>query len=196
MEASKRIAIILGHPDPAGQHFGHALAGAYERSAREAGHEVKVINVARLELPLLRSAAEWECKPVSAPIAQAQRTIAWAEHLVIVFPLWLGDMPALLKGFFEQTLRPGFAIGKAQTGRMPKKLLAGRSARIVVTMGMPALFYRVFYRAHSVNSLKRNILGFVGFRPVRTTLVGMVEGRADWRGEWLMKLSALGALGA
>jgi putative NADPH-quinone reductase len=191
-----RIAIILGHPDAGGQHFGHALASAYERSAREAGHEVKVINVARLELPLLRSAAEWEWKPVSEPVAQAQRTIAWAEHLVIVFPLWLGDMPAVLKGFFEQTLRPGFAIGKAAPGRLGKKLLKGRSARIIVTMGMPALFYRVYYRAHSLKSLKRNILEFCGIAPVRASVIGMVEGSADWRGEWLMKLSALGAQGA
>jgi putative NADPH-quinone reductase len=190
------IAIIVGHPDQAGQHFGHALAGAYERSAREAGHEVKVINVARLELPVLRSAAEWEAKPVPEAIAQAQRTIAWAEHLVIVFPLWLGDMPAMLKGFFEQTLRPGFAIGRAAPGRLGRKLLKGRSARIVVTMGMPALFYRVYYRAHSLKSLKRNILEFCGVAPVRTTVIGMVEGSADWRGEWLMKLSALGAQGA
>ena len=42
------------------------------------------------------------------------------EHLVIVFPLWLGDMPAVLKGFFEQVLRPGFAIGEAGQGRMWK----------------------------------------------------------------------------
>ena len=192
----RRIALIQGHPDAAGGHFVHALASAYEGAARDAGHELRRIDVARLEFPLLHNAKEWEWQPVPDAIGAAQQAITWAEHLVIVFPLWLGDMPALLKGFFEQTLRPGFAIGKAGPGRMPKKLLAGRSARIVVTMGMPALFYRVFYRAHSVNNLRRNILGFVGFRPVRTSLIGMVEGRADWRGEWLMKLSALGALGA
>jgi putative NADPH-quinone reductase len=58
------------------------------------------------------------------------------------FPLWLASMPALLKGFFEQALRPGFALGPTEPGRMWKKLLKGRSARIVVTMGMPALVYR------------------------------------------------------
>jgi putative NADPH-quinone reductase len=68
--------------------------------------------------------------------------------------IWLGDMPAVLKGFSEQVLRPGFAISGSRAGHLPKELLAGRSARIVVTMGMPALFYR----AHSVKSLKRNIL--------------------------------------
>jgi putative NADPH-quinone reductase len=192
----RRIALIQGHPDPAGGHFAHALAGAYERSALEAGHEVKRIDVARLAFPLLHNAKEWEWQPVPDSIGAAQQAIRWADHLVIVYPLWLGDMPALLKGFFEHVLRPGFAIGKAKPGRLGPKLLKGRSARIVVTMGMPAFFYRIYYRAHSLKSLKRNILEFCGIAPVRTSIIGMVEGRADWRGEWLMKLSALGALGA
>ena len=148
--------------------------------------------MAQLEFPLLHDAREWEWKPAAESIAQAQRTIAWAQHLVIVFPLWLGDMPALLKGFFEQALRPGFAIGKAGPGRMAKGLLKGRSARVVVTMGMPAFFYRAYYRAHSVKSLKRNILEFCGVSPVRTTLIGMVEGRSEARVKWLARLAALG----
>jgi putative NADPH-quinone reductase len=151
-----------------------------------------VINVSRLGLPPLHSAREWEWQPVPEPIGETQRAIAWAGHLVIFFPLWLGDMPALLKGFFEQVLRPGFAIGGAAQGRMPKKLLKGRSARIVVTMGMPAFFYSIYYRAHSVKSLKRNILEFCGVSPVRTTLVGTVEGRKEAREDWLARLAALG----
>ena len=191
----KRIALIQGHPDPAGGHFGHALADAYERSATEAGHQVKVITVARLYLPLLPNAREWESGAVPESIREAQRTIAWAEHLVIVFPLWMGDMPAALKAFFEQALRPGFAIGKAAPGRMSKKLLKGRSARIVVTMGMAAFFYAVYYRAHSLKSLKRNILEFCGISPVRTTVIGMVEGRQEARADWLTRLAVLGVQG-
>src|SRR3546814_3372437 len=76
---------------------------------------------------------------------------------VILYPLWLGDVPALLKGFLEQILRPDFAIDEGSTG-MSAKLLTGRSARIIVTMGMPAPIYRLFFRAHSLKSLDRNLL--------------------------------------
>jgi putative NADPH-quinone reductase len=192
---TRRIAILQGHPDPAGGHFVHALADAYERAAREAGHEVRRIDVARLEFPLVHNAKQWEWQPVPEPIGEAQQAIAWAQHLVILYPLWLGDMPALLKAFFEQALRPGFALGKAPPGRMPKKLLAGRSARIVVTMGMPAFFYRIYYRAHSLKSLKRNILEACGVAPVRSTLIGMVEGSNDARDGWLIRLAVLGVQG-
>lgn len=186
-----RIALIQGHPDAAGGHFCHALADHYEQSARDAGHEVRVVPVARLELPPLRSEREWQ-GAAPAPVAEAQATLAWAQHWLIVFPLWLGDMPALLKGFFEHALRPGFAIGPAAHARMPRKLLKGRSARIVVTMGMPALFYKLYYRSHSVKSLKRNVLEFCGVSPVRTTIIGMVEGRQSTREDWLQRMAVLG----
>jgi putative NADPH-quinone reductase len=191
----KRIAILQGHPDPAGGHFVHALADAYEGAAREAGHEVRRIDVARLELPLVRNASEWGAQPPAA-VARAQEALAWAQHVVILYPLWLGDMPAVLKGFFEQVLRPGFALGKAAPGRLPKKLLKGRSARIVVTMGAPALFYRLVYRAHSLKALKRNILEFCGVSPVRATVIGMVEGSREARARWLTRVAVLGNQGA
>ena len=189
-----RIALIQGHPDPGGRRFCHALADAYGQAAQDSGHEVRTVDVARLDFALLRRAQDWEAGAPADVIRGAQDAIAWAQHLLIVFPLWLGDMPALLKGFFEQTLRPGFAIGKAAPGRMPKKLLKGRSARIVVTMGMPAFFYRLYYRAHSVRSLKRSILEFCGIAPVRISLVGTVES-ASGRQLALSRLQALGSTG-
>jgi putative NADPH-quinone reductase len=190
-----RITLIQGHPDPAGGHFGHALAEAYAQYAEDASHEVKTIEVARLDFPLLRSADDWrQGAPVPA-IRAAQEAIAWAEHVVLFFPLWLGDMPALLKGFLEQALRPGFAIGKAGPGRLPPKLLKGRSARIVVTLGMPAFFYSLYYGGHSVKSLKRNVLEFCGFSPVRTSLVGTVEGASRARELWLARMGTFGRAG-
>jgi putative NADPH-quinone reductase len=62
----------------------------------------------------------------------AQADMSLANHLVLFLPLWLGGMPALLKG------------------------LRGRSARVVVTMALPAVLYRWYFRAHSVKVLERN----------------------------------------
>jgi putative NADPH-quinone reductase len=114
---------------------------------------------------------------------------------VIFFPLWLGTMPALVKAFLEQALRPGFALHMEGPGRW-HKLLTGRSARIVVTMGMPAFIYRWYFRAHGIKSFERNILQFVGIGPIHESLIGMVEGRdASVRGRWLAKLKEMGRRG-
>lgn len=191
----KRIAIIDGHPDPGSERLCHALATAYAEGAQAAGHEVRTIKIAELDIAFLRSGKDWSDGTPAADIRAAQETIGWAEHLLIVYPLWLGAMPALLKAFFEQTFRPGFAIPKGERS-LSAGLLKGKSARIVVTMGMPALVYRLFFRAHSLKSLERNILKFVGIGPIRETLIGGVEGSADTRKAWLEKLHALGESGA
>jgi putative NADPH-quinone reductase len=192
----RRIAIVQGHPDARGGRFAHALAGAYAAGAAGGGHETRIIDVAQIDFPLLRAQDDWQDGVPPAPIQRAQETIAWAEHIVILYPLWLGSMPALLKAFFEQVMRPGFATSKVEAGTSWKKLLTGRSARIVVTMGMPAWIYRWYFGAHSLKSLERNILGFVGMSPVRETLVGGVETcGAAAREKWLDKLQSLGQAG-
>jgi putative NADPH-quinone reductase len=192
----KRITIIQGHPDPDGRHFGHALAQAYREGAEAAGHVVRLVEVAKLDFPLLRTQDDFDHGTPPDAIRPAQEAIAWADHLVILYPLWLGDLPALLKGFLEQVLRPEFAFTKTAPDRPAKKRLTGRSARVVVTMGMPAFAYRWFYRAHSLRNLERNILKFCGIGPVRSSLIGMVEA-ADGRrrARWLVKMRGLGKAG-
>ena len=96
-----KILVIQGNPDPAGEHFGHALAAAYAEAGTAAGHEVRTLEVAKLDFPLLQSTVQWQNEPPVEAIRAAQQLIEWADHLLIVFPLWLGDMPALLKAFFE-----------------------------------------------------------------------------------------------
>lgn len=192
--SSQRILLIQGHPDAAITHLGHVLEDAYAQGATAAGHSVRRVHVATLDFPLLKTQKDWLGGTLPASLVQAQQDIGWAQHVVIFFPLWMGDMPAVLKGFLEQIARPGFAF-KAEGGNsMGKKMLTGRSARVVVTMGMPALLYRWYFRAHSVKSLERNMLGFVGFAPVHATLIGMVEnlGEAGVQ-KWKSRLRKLGA---
>jgi putative NADPH-quinone reductase len=193
--SGRRVLVIQGHPDPRPSHFCHALADAYAAGAREAGHEVRLVSVATLDFPLLRTREEWETRPAPAAIRSCQDDVRWAEHLVIVFPLWLGGLPALLRAFLEQLFRPGFAFA-GSLAKGGTKLLQGRSARVVVTMGMPAPVYRWFFRAHSLKSLERNVLKFCGISPVKETIVGMVEsGGVERHDRWLATMRALGRRG-
>ena len=190
---STQLLLIQGHPDPAGGHLCHALAQAYADGAREAGHEVRTLDVAQLDFPLLRSQHAWTHEPLPPALLPAQEAIRWADHIVFFFPLWLGGMPALLKGFLEQVAREGFAFAKDAKNPMATKLLKGRSARLVVTMGMPAVVYRFYFRAHSVKALERSILGMVGIAPIHETLIGLVEAMDDKaRDKWFEKLRELG----
>ena len=193
----KRILLIQGHPDISQDHLCHALASAYASGAAGAGHEIRTTTVALLDFPLLRNQHEWEEGTVPPSLVQAQDDIQWSQHMVIFFPMWLGDMPALFKGFLEQVARPGCAFSGKRLDIRGTRPLAGRSARVVVTMGMPALVYRWYFGAHSVKSLKRNILRFVGIEPVSETLIGRIDSPDTEKVSTLVgKMEALGRDGA
>jgi putative NADPH-quinone reductase len=191
---ARRIAIVQGHPDPSTHHLDRLLADAYASGATAAGHDVRAIDLATLDFPLLRSADDFERGDPTPAIRACQESLAWADHLVIVYPLWLGDMPALLKAFLEQVFRPTFTRKASFFGR---GVLTGKSARIIVTMGMPAFIYRWYFHAHSLRSLEQNILGFAGARPVHDTIIGgagnLSEGALR---RWNRTLARLGRDGA
>lgn len=169
---SQKILIIDGHPDPKGPHFVHELADFYRQGAREGGHAVRLLRVGELRFPLLRNHRAYLSGKVPESIRSAQKSIAWADHIVVLYPLWLGTVPAKLKGFLEQVMRPGFAFAQRGPGQRPDRLLAGRSARIVVTRGMPELFDEVDRSPRSIRSVASDVLGLCGIRPVRTLVIG------------------------
>ncbi len=190
--------IIDGHPDRSEERLCHALADAYAEGARAAGHKVQKFAIARIDFPFLHSKEQFDQGALPESLQPAQDAIGAADHLVLLYPLWLGSMPALLKAFLEQIFRPSFAYDLADpsTGKLTERL-KGKSARIIVTMGMPALAYRWMFGAHSLKSLERNILGVVGIAPIKETLYGMVEvASPETHQKWLAEMATLGRSGA
>lgn len=109
-QMTSRIVIIQGHPDPTERHLLHAMADTYAESATAAGHEVRSIEVAKLDFPLLRTQKDFETGEIPSALVQSRDDMRWAEHWLFLFPLWHGTMPALLKGFLEHIFRPGFPM--------------------------------------------------------------------------------------
>ncbi|TPJ81215.1 MULTISPECIES: NAD(P)H-dependent oxidoreductase [unclassified Mesorhizobium] len=192
---SRRILVLIGHPDPSPDRLCRALASAYAEAAEAAGHAVREIDLASLDIPFLRTMQEFEHGSIPGSLREAADAVVWAEHLVFVFPLWLGTVPAMLKAFLEQVMRPGTAFAYPEQGEgFAKSLLRGRSARLIVTMGMPAAVYRIWFLSHGIAGVRRGILNFVGIRPVRETLLGMVANASDVkRASWLKQMQRLGA---
>jgi putative NADPH-quinone reductase len=117
-----------------------------------------------------------------------QQAVLKSTHIVVIYPLWLGTMPATVKAFFEQFARAEFAIGQSDMG-WPRKMLKGRSARVIVTMGMPAEAYRLIFGAHGVRGFESGILGMAGFAPIHETFIGGLEAQSPAeREKWLRKM--------
>lgn len=189
---AKNICVVQGHPHAGGKHLCHALAQSYLAGAKTAGAKVETVDLGSLDVELLRDPADFATAPPEA-VRKAQESVRRCHHLLVVYPLWLGTMPALVKAFFEQLSRNEFAISSGGKG-WPRKMLKGRSARVVVTMGMPAAAYRLIFGAHGVRGFESGILGMAGFKPVRESLIGGIGEVKKTRADALLrKLRSLGA---
>ncbi len=179
-----KVLLILGHPRRGS--FCEALADAYAAGAEVAGADLRRLALADLRFDpdvLVPSPRDQKREPA---IAEAVENVAWAEHLVFVFPTWWGTMPACLKGFLDRVLMPGFAFEDRDDGEGWDKLLAGKSAHLLTTMDTPPFVYRHIYRAPGLNALGRATLAFCGVAPVRSTIFGPVKpAGAGRRTEWI-----------
>ena len=154
---AKRIVVIQGHPDASGERFCHALADAYVDGARTANAEVRQVDVGQLEFPLLRTKADYDLGKSGTPrsLVPAQEAIEWSQHILIVYPLWHGTMPALLKGFLEQTFRPEVALNYSDDG-FPKQMLkdvfcsdSAQSLAVFFALRRPSLWSKFSFQFNS-----------------------------------------------
>lgn len=191
---TRSICIVDAHPDPDPARYVHALCDAYAQGAADIGHTVSRIRIADLDVPLMTSGAEFEAPPPE-PILSEREKIAAADHVVIIFPLWLGSLPAKARAFLEQAARGGFFLEETEDNKgWPKRLMKGKSARVVVTMGMPGIAYSLLMDQGSLKAIERALLGLSGFKPVHHTVLGGVDGAGDEkRKAWLEEMRALGA---
>jgi putative NADPH-quinone reductase/1,4-dihydroxy-2-naphthoate octaprenyltransferase len=185
------VLIILGHPRT--DSLCGALADAYGKGARAAGTEVRRLDLATLDFDPDVHTPSPNQQAFEDDIREARELILWAEHLVFVYPTWWGTLPALLKGFLDRVLTPGFAFNTCEGGTGYQGLLGGRSAQLITTMDTPPLIHRLVYRQPGRNAMARATLGFCGIRPVRSLVCGSVkDSTLKQRQHWLEQASRQG----
>lgn len=184
-----RIVVIIGHARTS--NYCEALGESYRRGAEAAEHEVKLFVTSKMTFdPILHEGCE-RVQPLEPDLQAAHDAMMAADHLVIIFPLWFGSMPAILKGFLERVQQPDL-VGPSKQGKFPK-LLKRKSARVIVTMGMPAFVYRWWFGAHALKLIKHNILRFMGVHPVRSVVYGNFEAAGpQGRLRWFKQVERLG----
>ncbi len=179
-----RILILLGHPRV--DSFCGALAGAFTEAAEEQGLEVSRLVLADLEFdPHVRCASLHE-QAFEPDLARARAAIGRADHLVFVYPVWWGTMPALLKGFLDRVLVPGFAFAERTAGQGFAGLLRGKSAHLLTTMDTPPAVVKYLLRSPGHRAFSIATLRFCGVWPVRIRMYGPVHRSTEGqRREWL-----------
>lgn len=186
----KKILIILGHPRK--KSYCLSLAESYISGAKSSGSKVKFIEVNKLKFDSNFKEEYKGKQKLEEDLKKSQKDILWANHIVFIYPLWWGFMPALLKGFIDRTFESGFAAKYSKLG-IPIGLLKEKSARIIITMDAPPFWYNLIYGNHGLKVLKKCILKFCGFKPIKITKMGPVYKSTDKkRKQWLNKIYKLG----
>lgn len=187
----KKVLIIIGHPDKESFNFG--LAEAYKKGAIASGADVKEIVLRDLNFSANLQFGYRKRTDLETDLMDAQDKIKWAEHLVWIYPVWWGSVPAILKGFIDRVFLPGFAFQKRENSVWWDKLLKNKTARIISTLDQPAWYYWLIYREPSNNAMKKLTLQFCGINPVRVTTIGPIRlSKEKYRLSWLKKIEKLG----
>ena len=163
------VLAIDGHPDE-GRLTSHLL----DHYAASLGGATKVERFAARDLSFdlnLRKGYKTE-QPWEPDLQRLASALLACDHLVIGFPLWWGSEPASLKGLLDRLLLPGFAFRYRRDNPFWDRLLAGRSADVLITMDTPPWYLAVIYGNPVVRRWRRQILGFCGLSPIRFITLG------------------------
>lgn len=194
---AKKILVLLGHPDTSG--LCGAIADAYAEAAKSAGHFVRRLNVAEMQFDYVLHKGYRKIQPLEPDLLRFQELVRTCDHLVVIYPNWWSGPPSILKGLFERAWLPGFAYKyiKTKSGKPTifwKRLLKGKTARVIVTAGEHPYLMRLIY-GHFTQQISIATLWFAGFR-VRETVFGPADNPAPLAQKgWLDKVRQLGKEG-
>ncbi|QCW99174.1 NAD(P)H-dependent oxidoreductase [Aggregatimonas sangjinii] len=189
-----KILIINGHPDK--ESFNWALAKAYKEGALSSGAEVREIRIAELDFDVNLQFGYRKRTELEPDLIDAQENIKWANHLVWIYPIWWGSVPAIMKGFLDRVLLPGFAFNKREGSVWWDKHLSGKTARIICTMDQPTWYYRFINQSPSHFAMKKLTLQFAGIKKVGITAIGPLRlSTLQFREKWLKKVKRIGVKG-
>ena len=187
---SKKVLVINGNPNS--ESYGASLAAAYAAGAQRSDAEVQTIHVGQLDFDVSLGQGYAALPELEPDLRDATEKILWSDHMVWVHPIWWFSLPAVTKGFIDRTFLPGVTF-KYEKGPIPKKLLKGKSARIIATADTPGFYYRLFMGSPATKQLKQGTLEFCGVSPVRTTYIAPIRKSSDaFRNKWLQQIESLG----
>lgn len=186
-----KITAIDGHPG--NDRLVSAMLDRYLAAAETSGATVTRLNLRDIDFdPVLHVGYRGE-QPLEPDLVRAQAAITDCDHLVVGFPLWWGAQPALLKGFFDRVFLPGFAFKYHKDDPFWDRLLAGRSADVLITGDTPGFYLKLKYGSPVLRQMKGQVLGFSGFKPIKQFYFAPVrKNKPETFERWLERAEARG----
>jgi NAD(P)H dehydrogenase (quinone) len=187
-----RIYVLFAHPE--NDSFNGNMAEAYCSAAKASGHDVRRQDLFELSFdPILRLGLR-AVQPLEVDLVAARANLDWCERFVLFYPVWWGNVPALLKGYFDRTLYSEITYRHDVEDPSWSKMLEGRSAHVITTSDAPEAWLKGHNRDSDINAVRRGTLEFCGMKPVKVTRIGGVKDLdVKARDKWIKKVGNYGA---
>lgn len=159
----RHFLVVLAHPLP--DSYAAALARNIVETLEAHRHRVDLLDLYAENFdPRLTAAerasymtADYDSSAVSSLIARLQA----ADGLILVFPQWWFNLPAILKGFIDRVFVPGVAFDHAADGgRLIPRLDHVRTFWAVTTTGSPWWIVHFYMGNPLKRLLKRGVATF------------------------------------
>ena len=192
-----KTLIVFNHPY--GGSYCAAVMAAVEKGLEKSGQPYKTINLDQDEFdPVMRSkdliafagagrTGEEALGVVDETVMRYKGMLEWAEHLVMIFPIWWMTMPAMTKGFIDKAIFPAIAY-TMDNGRLISRLQI-KKVTIITTMNTPAEAYRDLFNNAIEGSLINGTFKKIGIEDVRWISLNEVRQASDeLRRLWLAQI--------
>lgn len=189
-----KTLIVFNHPY--GGSYCASIMAAVENGLDKSSQPYKTINLDQEEFdPVMRSkdliafagagrTGEEALAVVDEMVIRYKGMLEWAEHLVMIFPIWWMTMPAMTKGFIDKVIFPAIAY-TMEDGRLKSRLPLER-VTIITTMNTPAEAYRDMFNNALEGSLINGTFKKIGIEDVRWISLNEVRQASDeLRKSWL-----------
>lgn len=137
------VTIVYAHPYE--KSFNHAILERVKGLLDDQNKKYEVLDLyadgfnpvySKEELQLFS-----EGKALDPLVGAYQEKLKDASLLILIFPIWWNDVPAIVKGFFDKVMLKGFAYVDAEQGI--KGILTNiKSAKVITTSEEPTSYFK------------------------------------------------------
>ena len=185
----KKVLVI--NANPKSNSFCKSLADQY-LAAATGRYAIEIIHIGDLDFESSLCEGYDQIQPLEPDLVDFQEKVKWAEHIVIISPVWWGGLPAKFKGLIDRTFLPGFAFKYINDKSIPKQLLEGRTSELIITLDTPTFWYKYVKGNPIYKELKRCILSFSGIKNTSATYFGpIITSTKTQREKWLNQVSKI-----
>ena len=158
-----RILLVLAHPLT--DSYAASVAATAKQTFEARGDQVDVLDLYRQGFDPRLTASErrgyFDVPYDTSAVGDVVARLKAADGLVLVFPQWWFNFPAILKGFFDRAFAPGVAFDHEKSGgRIVPRLTNIKLFWALTTTGSPWWVVKLYMGDPVRRLLKRGIAAF------------------------------------